>query len=61
MKVTVIPIVLGALGKIPKGLVKGLGNKRTSGNHPDYSIMKIGQNTEKSSGDLKRLVTETPL
>ena len=27
---------------------KRLGNKRTSGNHPDYSIIKIGQNTEKS-------------
>ena len=26
-----------------------------SGCHPDYSIVKIGQNTEKSPGDLKRL------
>ena len=24
----------------------GLGNKRTSGDHPDYSIIKIDQNTE---------------
>ena len=31
------------------------GNKRTRGDHPDYSIIKIGQNTEKSPGDLKRL------
>ena len=32
-----------------------LGNKRTSGEHPNYSIMKISQNTEKSPGDLRRL------
>ena len=25
-----------------------LGKKRTNGNHPDYKITKIGQNTEKS-------------
>ena len=40
----------------------GLGNKRTSGDHPNYSIIKIGQNTEKSPGDLRRLaVTQTPM
>ena len=27
----------------------------TSEDHPDYSIIKISQNTEKSPGDLKRL------
>ena len=38
-----------------------LRNKWTSRNHPDYSIIKIGQNTEKSPGDLRRLaVTEIP-
>ena len=26
----------------------GLGNKWTSGNYPNYSIVEIGQNTEKS-------------
>ena len=37
-----------------------LGNKRTSGDDPDYGI-KISQNTEKSPGDLRRLaVTQTP-
>ena len=25
----------------------GLGNKRTSGDHPNYSIIEIGQNTER--------------
>ena len=55
MKVTVVPIVNGELGSIPKGLIKRtgrLGNKRTSGDHPDDSIIKIGQNTEKIPGDL---------
>ena len=45
--------------RIGKG-TGGLGNKRTSGNHPAYSIIKIGQNTKKSSGDLRRLaITQT--
>ena len=38
------------------------GNKKTSGDHPDYNIVKIGQNIEKNLGDLKRLtVTQTPV
>ena len=32
-----------------------LGNKKTGGDHPNYSIIKIGQNTEKSPGDLRSL------
>ena len=62
MKMTVIPIVIGTLGTIIKGLAQGLklGNKRTSGNYLNYSLVKIGQNTEKSSGYLRRLaVTQT--
>ena len=43
MKVAVI--VIGALGTIPKGLVKGQENLE-SWDHPDYSIIKIGLNTE---------------
>ena len=65
MKVTVIPIRIDPLGTVTKGLVKGLrglGNKRTSGDHPNYSIIEIGQNTEKIPGDLRKLVvTETPV
>ena len=39
----------------------GAGNKRTGGDHPNYSIVEIGQNTEKSAGDLQRLaVTQNP-
>ena len=28
----------------------GLGNKRTSGEHPNYSMVEIGPYTEKSPG-----------
>ena len=58
MKVTVIPIVVDALGTVPKELVKGtgrLGNKRTSREHSDYGIIKIGPNTGKNPGDLLSL------
>ena len=42
----------------PQGIGRGtgkLGNKKTKGDHPDNSIIIIGQNTEKSPGDLRRL------
>ena len=39
-----------------------LGNKRTNGYHSNNSIVKIGQNTEKSPRDLRRCaVTQTLL
>ncbi len=31
MKVTIIPIVIGALGTVPKGLLKGLDDLEVSG------------------------------
>ena len=38
-----------------------LRNQKTSGDHADYNLIKIGQNTEKSPGNLRRLaVTQTP-
>ena len=41
---------------------RGRGNKGTSGNNPNYNIIEISQNTEKSPGDLTRLVvTQTPV
>ena len=41
---------------------RGLGNKRTSGDHPNYCIIEINQNTEKSPGDLRKLaVNQTPM
>ena len=40
----------------------GLGNKRKSGDYPNYSLIEIGQNTEKNLGDLRKLtVTRTLL
>ena len=43
----------------PQRLSKGtrrLGNKRTSGDHPGSNIIKIGQNSENSPSDLRRLI-----
>ena len=38
----------------------GLGNNGMSGDHPSYGIIEIGQNTEKSPGDMMKLaVTQT--
>ena len=58
-------LVTGALGTIPKESVKGLNDveiRDTCGDHLDFSIIKIGQNTEKSIGNLRRLaVTHTPV
>ena len=50
---TVIPIVIGALGTILKVIGK-LGNKRASRDHQNNRIIKIGQNTKKSAEDLRR-------
>ena len=65
MKVKEIPIVVGTVGTIPKGSEKGSvklkKEKRSSGDHPNYSTVEVVQNTEKSPGDLRRLVaTQTP-
>ena len=65
MKVAIIPIVIGTFGIVTKGLLKGLkglGSWRTSGDHPNYSIIENGQNTEKSLRDLRRLaITQSPV
>ena len=51
----VIPIVIGVHGAVTKGLVKG--NKNTSGEPPNDSSVKIGQNPR----NFRRLVvTQTP-
>ena len=42
--------------------IGGLGNKMTNEDHPNYCIIEIGKNTEKSPGDMRRLgVTQTPV
>ena len=58
MKVAVIPVVIGALGTILKGLIKVLkdlerGKLETM---KDYGIIKNNQNTEKSPRNLRGIV-----
>ena len=53
--VTVIQIIAGALGTVPKGLERELEDLEICGSNvsnPDYHI---GQNTEMSTGDMRRL------
>ena len=54
MRITVIPVVNSTLGTVPKKAGR-FGNKMTNRNHPNYCIVEISQNTEKSPGDPKRL------
>ena len=65
MQVTIIPIVIGAFVTVTKKLLKGpgwLGGWRMSGDHPNDSVIENGQNTERSSRDLRiPAVTETPV
>ena len=59
MKVKVMPILIGVLDTVTEGTER-IRNKNTSRDHPDYSLIQIGQNTEKSPRDLRRLaVTQT--
>ena len=45
--------------RIGKG-TRRLGNKRTNGDHPNYSIIKTSLNTKKRTRNLRRLtVTQT--
>ena len=50
----VIPIVIGALGTIPKGLVKGLEKLEIRG-QMKTTIVEIGKNIEKISVDVQSL------
>ena len=63
MKLTIVPIVIGALSTITIGLLKGgLGSWRTGRDYPNDSIAENGQNPKTSTGDLRRLaVTQTPM
>ena len=61
MKVSVIPIMNGVFGTVPEGLIRNLKNWESE-DHPNYSIVEFGQNTEKSPRDLQKLVaTQTPV
>ena len=62
MKVTIVPIVIGAFGTITKGLLKGPEDLKFGGQveYPNDRIAENGQNPETSPGDLSRLaVTQT--
>ena len=62
MKVTIIPIVIGAFGTVTIKGTGELGGWRTSGDHLNYKIIENSQNTEKSLGESRRLaVTQTPV
>ena len=65
MKVTIIPIVIGAFGTVTKGLLKGLEDLKAGGRVETIqndSIIEDGQNIEKRPGDLRRpVVTQTPV
>ena len=65
MKLTIIPIVIGAFDTITKGLLKGLEDLEAGGRVETLQktgITENGQNTEKRPGDLRRLtVTQTPV
>ena len=61
LKVAFIPIIIGALDTVTKGLIKGqngrLENKTTSGDHLNYCITEITQDAKKSSGDMRRFLS----
>ena len=57
-------IIIGVLGTVTKELIQGLEDLEIRGRvsrvHSNHNIIEIGQNTEKSPGDLRRLaVTQT--
>ena len=53
---TVIRIVIRVLGTVTKRLLKGLEELEIrNGDHPNYNIINIGQNTDKGPGDLLAL------
>ena len=57
VRVTVIPIVVGALGTVPKEKeIRTIIYQKKNRNHSEDKIVEIGWNTEKCPGDLKSLV-----
>ena len=58
IKVPVILIVVGTLETDLKGIERRLGGDRKS-DYPDRIIVKISQNTQKSTEDLSRLIWKT--
>ena len=54
MKVTMAPIVVGALETVTKSL-EGIDDLSKNQDHLDHNTVKISKNTEKSFGDLSKL------
>ncbi len=64
MKVTIIPIVIGAFGTVTKGLLKRLEDLKVGGRVETIQTTTLLRTarTLKSTGDLRRLtVTQTPV
>ena len=65
MKVTIVPIVIGAFGIITKGLLKGLEDLEVGGRVETIkmtALLRTARNPEMSPGDLRRLAdTQTPV
>ena len=51
MKVTIVPIVISALGKVTKWSIQGLEDLEITGR---VQTIEIGQNIEKSTGDYRK-------
>ena len=61
MKVTIVPLVIGAFGTITKGLLEGLEDLEIDGRVETIQMTAL-LNPEMSPGDLRRLaVTQTPV
>ena len=61
MRMTVIPVIIGVLGRFWKEAGR-IGNRTTNQGNPNCSIVKNGRNTEKSPGDRRKLaITHTPV
>ena len=59
MKVTIVPIVIGAFGTVTKGLSKSLQDLEVGGRVETIQTTAL---LKKSPGDLRRLaVTQTPV
>ena len=56
MQVTIIPIVIGVLGTVTKGLLKRLEDLEVGGRVDTIQVLlRTARNTEKSPGGLRRL------
>ena len=65
LRVTLIPIVIGGRWTVSKSFERGLAELKIRGrigDNPNYCIVSVSQNTEKSPGDQKRLaITQDPV